>query len=126
MKEKRVFVKECLHKTTGRANLSQKEFEEIILYIEVTLNNRPLMYVEEDIQMPVLTTNTLLYGQPLLLPEEDPDEDVPEMNRRQLYINKCKDAAWTRLTKGYLKALRERYNMLNQVKEMEISLGDIV
>ena len=53
------------HKTTGRANLSQKEFEEIVLDIEVTLNNRPLMYVEEDIQMPVLTPNTLLYGQPL-------------------------------------------------------------
>ena len=42
-------VKQCLYKTTGRPNLSQKEFEEIVLDIEVTLNNRPLMYVEEDI-----------------------------------------------------------------------------
>ena len=38
---------------------------DIVLDIEVTLNNRSLMYVEEDIQMPVLTPNTLLYGQPL-------------------------------------------------------------
>ena len=73
--------------------------------IEVTLNNRPLMYAEEDIQMPVLTPNTLLYGQPLLVPEEDLDEDVPEMKRRQWYINKCKDAEWTRWTKEYLKTL---------------------
>ena len=80
-------VKQCLYKTTGRANLSQKEFEEIVLDIEVTLNNRPLMYVEEDIQMPVLTPNTLLYGQPLLLPGEDLDEDVPELQRRQRYMN---------------------------------------
>ena len=84
---------------TGKANVSQKEFEEIVLDIEVTLNNRPLMYVEEDIQMPVLTPNTSVYGQPLSLPEEDPDEDVPEMKRQQRHINKCEDAACTRQTK---------------------------
>ena len=84
------------------------------------------MYVEEDVQRPVLTPSTLLYGQPPLLPEEDLDEDVPEMKRRQRYINKCKDAAWTRWTKEYLKALRERHKMLHQAKEMQISLGDIV
>ena len=84
------------------------------------------MYVEEDIQMPVLKTNILFYGKPLLLPEENLDEDVPEMKRQQRYINKCKDAAWTRWTKQYLKALKERHNMLHQAKEMQISLGDIV
>ena len=119
-------VKQYLYKTTRRANLSKKGFEEIVVDIEVTLNNRPLMYVEEDIQMPELTPNTLLYGQPLLVPEEDLDEDFPEMKRRQRYLNKCKDAAWTRWTKEYLKALRERGNMLLQAKEMQISLGDIV
>ena len=119
-------VKQYLYKTTRRANLSKKEFEEIVVDIEVTLNNRPLMYVEEDIQMPELTPNTLLYGQPLLVPEEDLDEDFPEMKRRQRNLNKCKDAAWTRWTKEYLKALRERGNMLLQAKEMQISLGDIV
>ena len=72
-------VKQCLYKTTVRANLSQKEFEEIALHIEVTLSNRLLMYVEDDIEMPVLTPNRLLYGQPLLLPEEDLDDDVPEI-----------------------------------------------
>ena len=50
----------------------------------------------------------------MLVPEEDLDEDVPEMKRRQRYINKCKDAAWKRWTNEYLKALRERYNMLHQ------------
>ena len=106
-------VKQCLYKAIGRANLSQKEFEEIVLDIEVTLNNPPLMYVEEDIQMPVLTRNTLLYGQPLLVPEEDLDDDVSEMKRRRRYINKCKDVTWTRWTKEYFKSLRERHNMLH-------------
>ena len=44
-------VEQCLYKTTARANLYQRKFEEIVLDIQVTLNNRPLMYVEEDIQM---------------------------------------------------------------------------
>ena len=48
------------------------------------------------------------------------------MKRLQLYINKSKDAAWTRWTKEYLKALRERHNMLHQAKEMQIALDDIV
>ena len=119
-------VKQCLYKTTGRANLTEKEFEEIVLDIEVTLNNRPLMHVEEDIQMPLLTPNTLQYGQPLLVPEEDLDKDVPKIRRQQRYINKCKDAAWTRWKKEYLKALRERHNMLHQANEMQISLRDIL
>ena len=88
--------------------------------IEITLNNQPLMYVEEDVQMPVLIPNTLLYGQPLLLPEEDLYKDVPEMKKGQRYIDKCKDAAWTRWTKEYLKALRESHNILYQGKEMQI------
>ena len=67
------------------------------------------MYLEEDIQMSVLTTNTLLYRQPLLVPEEDLDEDVPEIKRRQRYINKCKDAAWTRWWKEYFKVLKQRH-----------------
>ena len=29
------FVKQCLYKTTGRENLSQKEFEEIVLGIKL-------------------------------------------------------------------------------------------
>ena len=85
-----------------------------------------MIYVEEDIQMPVLTPNILLFGQPLLVPEEDLDEDVPEIKRRQRYINKRKDAARTRWKKEYLKALRERHNMLHQTNKMQISLGDIV
>ena len=48
------------------------------------------------------------------------------MKRRQRYINKCKDAAWTRWMEAYLKAQRERHNMLHQPKEMQISLDDIV
>ena len=33
--------------------------------------------------MPVFTHNTLLYGQPIMIPEERLDEDIPEMKRSQ-------------------------------------------
>jgi hypothetical protein len=47
-------VKQALYKTTGKANLRWEELEEVLLDIETVLNNRPLNYVEDDIQMPTL------------------------------------------------------------------------
>ena len=42
-------VKQCLYKATGRAKLTKQELEEIILDTEINLNNRLLMYIDEDI-----------------------------------------------------------------------------
>ena len=43
-------VKQALYKTIGKACLYWKELQEVILDIEMVLNNRPLSYVEEDVQ----------------------------------------------------------------------------
>ena len=48
-------VKNALYKTVGKATLSWRELEEVLLDIENTLNNRPLTYVEDDVEYPVLT-----------------------------------------------------------------------
>ena len=63
-------VKQSLFKATDRANLTKKVLEEILLDIEIVLNNRPLIYNEDSIHMPVLTPNALLYEQPIMIPEE--------------------------------------------------------
>ena len=42
--------------------------QDVLLDVEVALNNRPLSYVEEDPQLPMLIPNTLLFGQPSFLP----------------------------------------------------------
>ena len=42
-------VKQCLYKATGRAKLTKQELEEIILDTEINLNNRPLMYIDDNI-----------------------------------------------------------------------------
>ena len=63
------------------------------------LNNRPLIYIEDDIPMPVLTSNMLLYVQPIMISEEHLAEDKPEIKRHLRYINKYKEAAWKRWKK---------------------------
>ena len=55
-------MKQSLFKATGRTNITKQELEEILLGIEIVLNSRPLIYIEDDIQMPVQTPNTLLHG----------------------------------------------------------------
>ena len=100
-------VKQSLFKATGRANLTKQELEEILLGIEIVLHNRSLIYIEGNIQMPVLKPNTFLYGQPIMIPEERLDEDSPEIKRRQRNINKSKEAAWKRWKRENLRSLRE-------------------
>ena len=92
-------VKQSLFKATRRANLTMKELEEILLDIEIVLNNRALIYIEDDIQMLDLTPNTLLHEEPIMISEERLDEDTPEIKRPQRYTNKCKEAAWKKMEK---------------------------
>jgi hypothetical protein len=40
--------------------LSLEVLREVMLNVRVTLNNCPLSYVEEDIESPILTPNSLL------------------------------------------------------------------
>ena len=120
-------VKQALYKTIGNGNLTWNELQEVILDVETTLNNRPLSYVEDDIQLPLLTPNALLFGQPHLIPEQDADTigDV-DLRRRARYLKRCKDAMWSRWSSEYLKALRERHNMKHQVREMSVKPGDVL
>ena len=44
-----------------------------MLDIELTLNNRPMTYVEDDVQLPLLTPNTLIHGTNIVNLEEASD-----------------------------------------------------
>ncbi len=52
-------AKRALYKTIGRANVRWGELREVILD------------VEDDVQLPILTPNAMMFGQPNILPEED-------------------------------------------------------
>ena len=120
-------LKHSLYKTIRNGNLQWKELQEVILDVEITLNNRPLGYMEDDVELPVLTPNSLLIGQSNSLPEMNPSgiEDA-DLRKRARYLLKCKAALWQRWSREYVKALRERHNIIHQTKEMKIKAGEVV
>ena len=119
-------VKRSLYKGIGRASLFWKELEEVLLDVEVTLNNRPLCYVEDDIQLPVLTPSVMMFGRPKLIPDEHLDDEDPDMRKRARYLRRCKQVLWSRWSGEYLKSLRERHNVKHKTKDMAVQPGDVV
>ena len=49
--------------------LSWEELSEVVLDVEVTLNDQPLSYMEDDVELPVVTPNAMLNNKPSILPE---------------------------------------------------------
>ena len=92
--------------------LNWNEFEEVLLDIELTLHNRPLIYVEDGVQLSVLTPNTLIDGMNIVNLNEPSDNiDECELRKRSRYVQKCKEKAWAIWTSEYLKALHEQHNL---------------
>ena len=120
-------VKRALYKSVGGARLTWSEFEEVLLDVEVALNNRPLTYLEDDVQLPTLTPNAMMFGQPNLLPEDDPVSiESKDLRKRAKYLRRCKDVLWARWTGEYIKSLRERHNLNHKKEEPQIKPGDVV
>ena len=94
-----VLVNQAFNKSVGNGTLTWRELQDVLLDVEVALNNRPLSYVEEDVQLPVLTPNMLQFGRPNLLPE-DHNQENPDLLAR--YLAKCKDVVWGRWSTEYL------------------------
>ena len=46
----------------GRTSLLWSELEEVMLDVEINMDNRPLTYIEEEIQRPILTPNSMILG----------------------------------------------------------------
>ena len=105
-------MKYALYKTVNNSKLEWHELVEVLTDIETTLNNRPLTYMEEYIEFPVLTPSSVVLGQQLIIPNEDPENiKDKDKRKRQKYIQKCKEAAWKRWRSEYLTLLRERHNL---------------
>jgi hypothetical protein len=120
-------IKQSMYKTIGNGFLSLEELREVILEVEVALNNRPLSYVEEDIQYPVLTPNSLLYGRTNLLPELEPHRvERQDLRKRAKHLRRCKEALWRRWTGEYLRGLREHHNLKHGGKLSTPKVGEIV
>lgn len=64
-------VKASMYKAIGGATLTWSELSEVLLHVETQVNRRPLSYVEDDVELPILTPATFLYQRTNHLPEEE-------------------------------------------------------
>ena len=119
-------MKESLYKPVGRSQMTYSEFEEILLDVEINLNNRPLTHVEDDIQLNVLTSNSMILGRNVSTVKSNAGDDSDEWTERQKYLLRCKGNAWKRSKHEYLVALRERQNLSHKDRARKINIGDIV
>ena len=118
--------KRAFYKTIGDGTSTWEELE-VVLDVEIALNNRPLNYLEHDVEMSVLTPNTMLNINPNILPELKAHYlEEKNLRKRAKFLKKCKEAMWKRWTREYVRSLRERHR---QEKGKQISypkLGDAV
>ena len=83
-------IKRYLAKMVGRSIPKFVEFEEVLLAIECTMNNRPLYYQGEELENPVITPNVLISGKPANMLGECLENAVEDENllRRMVFIAK--------------------------------------
>ena len=83
-----------MYKIISKNSLTWYELEEIVMEVEITLNNKPLSYIEDDIQMPILTPNTMIYGIAISEVEEDVSSmEKKDLRKRARHIQKSKNLA---------------------------------
>ncbi|CAB4030493.1 Hypothetical predicted protein, partial [Paramuricea clavata] len=114
-------MKSAFYKVVGQGLLSWAELTEVLLDVEVTLNNRPLTYMEKEMQLPLLFLNTNI------LPELAPYHlEQKDLKKRAKFLLQCKRAMWKRWTSEYLRALREQHRLKSGGTGSIITEGDVV
>ena len=124
-------VKTSLSKVVGKSLLSFEELQEALIDVECFMNNRPLMYVGEECDQPVLTPNILMQGIPASFLEEDlekvnyMDEDKL-VTKRMIYLQKTREHLKKRWKNEYLHALQERHERHSAQNQRNFQPGSVV
>ena len=95
--------------------------------IEVIVNNRPLIYVYDDVNQEVLTPNKLLFGRNL--EPNAPNFDVQvetDLSKRKKYTETILDHWWNRWKTDYLTELREYQKIKYKTRTLIPRVGDVV
>ena len=85
-------VNSALYKAMGAAKLTFREMQEVLMDVQIVINNRHLSYCEDEIQLPTLTPNALIFGKANYLSEEQLSEiEDKDLRRRAKYLLRCKE-----------------------------------
>lgn len=114
----------------GKSKPRYQEFLSLMFVIEVIINNRPLAYLEDDIQSAILTPNVTMFDYPVEIPHlENPNEDLEvtiDLKQRYRGLRNAREKIWERWRNEYLKYLRERHNLRHKEKGSNPTKGDTV
>ena len=69
--------------------MTYSELKEILFDVEINLTNLPLTYVEDDIQLNLLTTNSMILGRDVSTINSNGDDDSYEWTEKQKYVQRC-------------------------------------
>lgn len=116
-----------MYKVIGEGVLSSTELSKVLLDVETQTNQRPLSYLEDDVEMPILSPSTFLFQRTNHLPEKEAwrFKEV-DLRKRAKYLKACRDSLWRRWQKEYLTSLRERHNMIDKTAKFQPKIGDVL
>ena len=102
--------KRSFYKQIGGGKLTFEELADVMLDVEVALNNRPLSCIEDDVELQVLTPNSILNINPGQIPELEAHHlKETDLRRRTKLLKKCKEVMWKQWSREYIRSLRERH-----------------
>ena len=104
-------VKSSLKKTLGKAKISYVEMCTIISEVEGDMNNRPLIYLNEENVNELLTPNHMIYGRSLTLVNENNLVEINEneMRTMKVFTTNLLKQFMGKLKHEYLLALQQRH-----------------
>ena len=119
--------KSAFYKVVGEGTLTFEELSEVVLDVEICMNDRPLSYVEDDIEFPILTPNSFVLQQSNVAPElECHHIEDGDLRKRAKYLQNVKNHLWNRWEREYLTSLRQRYQANTRSTTGHPNEGDIV
>ena len=119
--------KSAFCKAMGNGTLTWSELSEVVLDVEIAIKGCPLSYLEEDVELPVLTPSSMLHLRPTQLPELGAHHtQEPDLRKRAKFILWCKEAMWSRWSKEYMRSLRERHSRSGGEQTPRPSVGEVV
>ena len=121
-------MKRTLSKVIGRSLLRFDELEEVLIDVETSMNNRPLIYQGEEFERPVITPNILLRGNPVPVVEEYLEllGDESEVTKRMKLLQRSKSKLRQRFMNEYVHALEERQQLSSDKQGVAIPEDGVV